>query len=123
MPDTDRKQSAQRFIARNNPELPEEEREKITDEVLSLLNNPQFGSVFGPGSKAEVPVMGLAGGKIISGQIDRLIVEPKRVVIVDFKTNRPAAETPSQVPEIYRRQLAAYRSLLAEIYPDKEIIS
>ncbi len=121
--DDKRKILAQNFIARNNPELPKEEREKITGEVISLLNNPQFGSVFGPGSKAEVPVMGLASGKIISGQIDRLIIEPKRVVIVDFKTNRPAAKTPSQVPEIYRRQLAAYRSLLAEIYPDKEIIS
>lgn len=34
--------------------------------------------------------MGVVSGKIVSGRIDRLIVEPGRVVIVDFKTNRPA---------------------------------
>ena len=88
-----------------------------------MLDNPDFGSVFGPQSKAEVPVMGVVSGKIVSGRIDRLIVEPGRVVIVDFKTNRPAAACPAEVPEIYRRQLAAYRSLLERIYPDKKIIS
>ena len=106
-----------------HPEANDEEREKIVREVLSLLDNPDFGSVFGPQSKAEVPVMGVVGGKIVSGRIDRLIVEPGRVVIVDFKTNRPAAACPAEVPEIYRRQLAAYRSLLERIYPDKKIIS
>lgn len=64
--------------------------------------------------------MGVVSGKIVSGRIDRLIVEPGRVVIVDFKTNRPAAACPAEVPEIYRRQLAAYRSLLERIYPDKK---
>lgn len=118
-----RESDASAFIARHAPEANDEEREKIVREVLSLLDNPDFGSVFGPQSKAEVPVMGVVGGKIVSGRIDRLIVEPGRVVIVDFKTNRPAAACPAEVPEIYRRQLAAYRSLLERIYPDKKIIS
>ena len=66
--------------------------------------------------------MGRVGDKIISGQIDRLIVEDNRVVIVDFKTNRPAAAAPEQIPDVYRRQLAAYVELLGQIYPDKEIV-
>lgn len=126
LPQTDparREQAAQTFISRSAPEIDSKESAKIIGEVFSLLDNPQFGSVFGPHSKAEVPVMGLVGNKIISGQIDRLIVEPQRVIIVDFKTNRPAAATPAEVPAVYRRQLAAYRSLLKEIYPEKKIIS
>ncbi len=118
-----REHNASLFVARHAPEMNAKERETIIREVLSLLDNPKFGSVFGPLSKPEVPVMGMVDSKIISGQIDRLIVEPQRVVIVDFKTNRAAAANSEDVPEIYRRQLAAYRSLLKEIYPDKEIIS
>ena len=126
LPDTavqKREENAIAFIDHIAPQTDLNEKQIIVKEVLTLLNNPQFGSVFGPQSKAEVPIMGLVGEQIISGQIDRLIVEKDRVLIVDFKTNRPAAKTPKDVPEIYRRQLAAYRALLKQIYPDKNIIS
>ncbi len=103
--------------------MPAFEADKIIAEIMSLLEDPQFGSVFGPDSKAEVPIMGQIGGQIVSGQIDRLIIEPERVVIVDFKTNRPAAATVEAVPPLYRRQLSAYRRLLQKIYPDKKVIS
>lgn len=120
---TARSRTAEAFIRRNAPEMPAFEADKIIAEIMSLLEDPQFGSVFGPDSKAEVPIMGQIGGQIVSGQIDRLIIEPERVVIVDFKTNRPAAATVEAVPPLYRRQLSAYRRLLQKIYPDKKVIS
>lgn len=111
------------FIYSQAPDMPQIEVNNIIREVNLLINNPQFGAVFGANSKAEVPLMGMIDGKIISGQIDRLIVEEKRVMIVDFKTNRPAAASPQDIPQIYRKQMAAYKKLLQQIYPNKEVIT
>lgn len=116
-------ETADRFIQNQAPEIDEPARRKMVSEVCGLLADPRFGTVFGPGSKAEVPLMGLVDDKIISAQIDRLIVEKDRVIIVDFKTNRPAAATPEQIPQIYRRQMASYRCLLQKIYPERQIIT
>jgi ATP-dependent helicase/nuclease subunit A len=43
------------------------------------------------------------------------------VLIVDFKTNRPAPRTPAGTAQPYLRQMAAYRAALGKIYPDKSI--
>ncbi len=126
MPDVhsaDKAQIIDEFLRKNAPELTSAQAGRIREEVLTLLNNPQFGSLFGPGSKAEVPVIGEADGKIISAQVDRLVVTENKVMIVDFKTNRPAAKTPADVPPVYVKQLRAYRDLLARIYPAKQVQS
>lgn len=109
------------FLRQNAPEFTPVQTERIVEEVYALITHPQFAPLFGPSSKAEVPIIGEAGGKIISAQIDRLVVFDDEVWIVDFKTNRPAAQTPEDVQTVYVRQLAAYQSLLERIYPDKKI--
>ena len=65
--------------------------------------------------------MGIVGDKLISGQIDRLAVDEKTVKIVDYKTNRPAASSLEQIPQLYRKQLQAYKSLVEKIYPYKKV--
>jgi len=62
-------------------------------------------------------------GLVLSGQIDRLLVTEREVLLVDFKTNRPAPRTPAETPEPYLRQMAAYRQALGKIYPGKSIRS
>jgi len=73
------------------------------------------------GSQAEVPLVGLVEGHALSGQIDRLVVEKNRVLVVDFKTLRPPPATKAEVPPLYLRQLALYRAALGRIYPGREI--
>ena len=114
---------AEQFILSQTTELDTKARKQIISEVKNLLSNQQFGAVFGPFSKAEVPIMGRVDGQIISGQIDRLIVEENRVLVVDFKTNRPSAASSADIPDVYRKQMRAYRQLLQKIYPQKEIIT
>ena len=92
-----------------------------TAEVLAVLEDPAFSAVFATGSRAEVPVMGAISGTIISGQIDRLAISGSRVLIVDYKTNRPPPSRVEDVHPAYLAQLAAYRRLLQEIYPDHEV--
>ncbi len=109
------------FLQENAKELPEKERTRLLHEVLGLIADERFASLFGEQSKSEVPIMGQVGDRIISGQIDRLIVGSDTVKIIDFKTNRPAARCESEVPELYKRQMEAYRVLVEKIYPDKKV--
>ncbi|WP_163364630.1 PD-(D/E)XK nuclease family protein, partial [Escherichia coli] len=76
---------------------------------------------FTAASRAEVPIAGRLNGRPVSGQIDRLIIEPGRIIIADFKTNDPAPGHPAEVPEAYVTQLALYRALLALIHADRPI--
>jgi ATP-dependent helicase/nuclease subunit A len=66
-------------------------------------------------------VVGRVGGKAIAGRIDRLVVEQRRVSILDYKTNRPPPTRLEEVPELYLDQMAAYREALARVYPGSEI--
>ena len=116
-----REKATMEYLQKFGSDLAASEQQRICKEVLALVENPDFAPLFGENSKAEVPVMGEVEGKIISGKIDRLAILPDKVMIVDFKTNRPAAQTVAQVPESYVRQLAAYRALVEKIYPGKRV--
>lgn len=113
--------ASQTFLSRPVWSLESDTVEAITNETLAVLNHPDFAAVFGPGSKAEVPVTGLLNGHVLSGQVDRLVVSEREVIIVDYKTNRPPPQTTDGVDPAYRFQMAAYRAALSEIYPNKTI--
>ena len=76
-------------------------------------------------SHAERPIVGTVDGpdgpEIISGQVDRLVIRKNEVIIVDYKTNRSAPGEELDVPEVYYRQMAAYRAILRKIWPDRQI--
>jgi ATP-dependent helicase/nuclease subunit A len=122
LPVAERVAAAKRFLDRRGTELPASVRAEIAAETLRLLADPTFAALFGPGSRAEAPIVGeLADGLVISGQIDRLLVTSSEVLVVDFKTNRPAPRTPGETAQPYLRQMAAYRAALGKIYPGKSI--
>lgn len=126
LPETDaasRQKTVETFLFKQAADFSPEERQKIADEVLELVSNPEFAPLFGENSLAEAALMGLVDDRIISGQIDRLVVTDKKVMIVDYKTNRPAATKPEDVPQAYVKQMAAYRKLVEKIYPDKEAVT
>ncbi|HEY5305750.1 MAG TPA: double-strand break repair helicase AddA [Pseudolabrys sp.] len=116
------------YLARAGAELTAEERTNIAAQVMLVLEDARFYELFAPGSRAEVPVVGRLqiGEKTVrvSGQIDRLAVTEGSVLIADFKTNRPAPRKVEQALESYPQyvsQLALYRAVLAELYPDKTL--
>ncbi len=116
-----RAEVAARFLANPQHQLSQAQQNEIRDEVLNILTHPDYAPLFGPDSRAEVPLVGHVKGQAMSGQVDRLCMVGDEVWIVDYKTNRPPPESLSGVPEIYRQQLAAYRAILQEIYPGKAI--
>jgi ATP-dependent helicase/nuclease subunit A len=116
-----REAAAKRFLARPVLALDPAAQAEITAETLAILAAPDFARLFGPGSEAEVPVVGLIGERAVSGRIDRLVVTDSEVAIVDYKTMRPVPPTELEVPEAYLDQLAAYQAALARVYPGKTV--
>ncbi|MCE7886724.1 MAG: double-strand break repair helicase AddA [Alphaproteobacteria bacterium PRO2] len=122
LPESKRENAAREFLNRFAADLPENIRSSIAAETLQVLGHPDFAAVFGPGSLAEIPVTGLLDdGRVVSGQIDRLLVTDKEILIVDYKTNRPPPKDAKDVPVLYRTQMNAYAAILAKIYPNRTI--
>jgi ATP-dependent helicase/nuclease subunit A len=121
LPAGEREETARRVLALPSHGLSSEEQDEIRRETLAVLGHPDFAAIFGPGSQAEVSLVGLVEGQALSGQIDRLVVEKDRVLIVDFKTLRPPPATEAEVAPVYLRQLALYKAALGEIFPGHQI--
>ncbi|MCH9020521.1 MAG: PD-(D/E)XK nuclease family protein, partial [Proteobacteria bacterium] len=58
---------------------------------------------------------------VVAGQVDRLAVADDAVLVVDYKTNRPPPASEAETPAAYLAQMAAYRAVLARIYPERSI--
>ncbi len=93
----------------------------LLDEAEAVLDAPGLGALFAPGTLAEVDIAADLGGGRMLGTIDRLIVEPDRVLAVDFKSNRLIPERPDAVPEGLLRQMGAYAQALAQVYPGRAV--
>lgn len=128
------------------PELAEEKREAAADAYLSrdteltgaqraemkaaaigVMRDPALGAIFQPGGRAEAAIIGksreLPEGTVINGRVDRLVVTPDRVLVIDFKTDQPAPDKPSDVAETYVAQMAAYWAVLRSAFPDREVVA
>jgi ATP-dependent helicase/nuclease subunit A len=116
---------AEDYLARAGDTLKPEDRAALANKVMAVLEDPRFHELYGPGGRAEVPVVGKVSidGTTwrVSGQVDRLTVTQDAVLIADFKTNREPPRRIEDVPDAYVRQLALYRAVLAQLYPGKAI--
>ncbi|KZK95618.1 ATP-dependent helicase/nuclease subunit A [Pseudovibrio sp. Ad46] len=126
LPEEQRVASAERFLASSLPERFEDKKERLLDDVLGTLGNPEFAELFSANGRAEVPIQGMLTGEDgkpveIFGLIDRLLVNDEEVIILDFKTNAYVPRSVHEVSETYVAQLAVYRKLLSELYPDRRI--
>ena len=119
LPDDARPAAARAFAARAAHQL--DDPEAFAAEALHLLRMPGLAPLFGSGSRAEQPISGVVDGRIVSGQVDRLVVTPTGVIAADYKTSRTPPATAAEVPLLYLRQMAAYRSVLALLYPGRKI--
>jgi len=111
------------YLQRNAADFSAEQQQAIKCEVVNLINNPQFSWLFSEHSRAEVPIIGRVEDKIISAQLDRLIILPaeKKAIIIDFKTNREAAPDLAHTPPAYKIQLGLYTELIRQIYPQWQV--
>jgi ATP-dependent helicase/nuclease subunit A len=118
---TKRFDSAVKWLERSGGVAGEDERAEIASQVCAVLAHPQFAPLFGPGSLAEAPLAAtLPDGRVIAGTVDRILVEPARVSVIDFKTGRvPASER--EIPRSHLAQMTAYAEALRVIFPGREV--
>lgn len=121
LPPASRPDAARRFLARPGHGLDEAAQAQLLAEVMALLNDARFAAAFGPDSLAEAPIAGRVGGRLLAGQVDRLLVAPDRVQLIDYKTNRPPPGAVAEVAPAYLRQMAAYRDLLRLAFPGRAV--
>jgi ATP-dependent helicase/nuclease subunit A len=106
-------------------DLTDDQRAEMAAAAFGVLEDDRFAAVFGPGSRAEVSVAGgaakLPAELKIAGRVDRLVVTPDRILVVDYKTNRPSPDRIENADPAYLSQMAVYAAVLAEVFPDRPI--
>ncbi len=120
----ERAAAAARMLSRER-DLTDAHRAEMIAAAFSVLDDIRFAPVFGPGSRAEVALSGTAPelppGVAVSGRIDRLVITPERILVVDYKTNRPAPARIEDADPAYGLQLAVYVAVLRRLYPDRPV--
>lgn len=121
LPPAGRFDAARAYLARPVWGLDAATVDELAGETLAVLDDADFADLFGPGSRAEVPLTGIVGGHVVSGQVDRMVVTADTVRIIDYKTNRPPPRRVEDVAEAYVMQMATYRAVLAQLYPGRTV--
>jgi ATP-dependent helicase/nuclease subunit A len=120
LPEAERHAAAVRFVEQDGSV--QGSSAEIADEAMAILRHPALAPLFGPGSRAEVPLTGVVGDVVVGGLIDRLVVLPDRVLLADFKTNRRPPGSVEATPVAYLRQMASYRAVLRTIFPHRPVL-
>lgn len=101
----------------------EAERDGMIREAVDVLSTPALAEVFAEDALAEVgfsvTVDGQPEGRPMQGVMDRVLVHPDKVLVIDFKTNATVPPTPQDCPEGILRQMGAYRQALTVLYPGR----
>ena len=121
MPENDWEDAGRRFLARD-PDVSDAAATEMLDVTLRTLRDPAFKAVFAPGGRNEAAIVGtLPAGQMVNGRVDRLIIQEDHVMVIDYKTDRPAPVAAGDVDTPYLVQMAAYREVLKSLYPDRPV--
>jgi ATP-dependent helicase/nuclease subunit A len=97
----------------------------LAQRAISILSRPELAHLFRPESRAEVPFLldARRGGKPVrlAGRIDRLVVDERRVLVVDYKSDATRPGAPESVPQTYLTQLGLYALVAGQLFPDRTV--
>ena len=92
------------------------------EKLLALFDQSGLDVFFGPDSQAEVSIHSRSAdaGGISMGRIDRLVIEPDSILLLDFKSgHQPAGKLPPDHP--YLQQMQHYGNALTDAYPGRKL--
>lgn len=107
------------LIAHLSPDWGDSEKNRATQEIWALFERERW--LWEHPSQAEANISGtveILGIRYpVYGQIDRLVVTPTEVIVLDYKTGRDVPASEHDVGEGYLLQLKIYQALLETLYP------
>lgn len=116
-----RQDVAQSWLQKKVPE--DFDYQTLARRVVGVVDIKEIAALFSPLSRAEQRITGRLGdGQIISGQVDRLVELPDRIMVCDYKSGVHVPQDVTKTPRNYLVQMAAYRRVLRDIWPDKKIM-
>jgi ATP-dependent helicase/nuclease subunit A len=122
VPEAERAGRADRWLERSAGVADPETRAALVRDACAIISDPRHADLFTPDALAEAPIAAVIGeGIVVSGTVDRLLVEDERILFADFKTGRRAPDTLDAVPPAHLRQMAAYAEALRVIFPGRSI--
>ncbi len=117
----ERKPAALAWLARAGGEFDGPARAEMANAAVAVLGNKAWAELFSDRALAEVPIAATVGEHVIAGTIDRLLIGPERILLVDFKSARRPPGSLDEVPVAILRQLAAYAAALEVTYPGRAV--
>ena len=123
-PDTDWPAIASALLTTGDDIAISAEIETILDEARQVLYSPGMAALLVPGALSEAELtapLDALGGRVVHGTIDRLLIEPDRILAVDYKSNAVIPSRAEEVPDGILRQMGAYAAMLEGIYPGRRV--
>ncbi len=118
-------ENADNYLKNRLPKSSSDARNDMIQSVINVMTDAKFAPIFSSDSAVEFSIMGSLMIKdeerIVSGRIDRLVVQDDRLLIVDYKTNYISPSGISDISPSYIAQLAIYRAVLQPLYLNKKI--
>jgi ATP-dependent helicase/nuclease subunit A len=113
--------SAEAGMAVNDPDLL-----AWLEEARGIFHDARFAEIFSPPAGCrcynEMPVLYRHENRAVYGLIDRLVVKPDGILLIDYKSRRIADGEDASAPvSIYREQMCWYRQGVEKIWPDRPI--
>jgi len=128
LPPAERKEAARAYLADPELGIRERDQQQVLFNVGTILNNPDFASLYGPTSRSEVSISGLVSKdgqkQMFNGIIDRMLITDKEVYIIDYKSNIKVPKDFDDAAKMYDEyllQLASYRLAIQQIYPGRDV--
>ncbi|HEX8578076.1 MAG TPA: PD-(D/E)XK nuclease family protein, partial [Allosphingosinicella sp.] len=122
VPPAERAERAERWLLHSAGVEEEALRKSLIADACAIIADPLHAELFSPAALAEAPIAAVVGqGLVVSGTVDRLLVEEGRVLLADFKTGRKVPDSLAAIPVPHLRQMAAYSEALGVIFPGRRI--
>ena len=93
-----------------------EDKDEIYNTVLAF--NEKYGYLFDLEGKSEVTLSGIVNNEAVLVRLDRLCITQEKAIIIDYKSHR---NTSSALLNEVKKQMLTYKTLVQEIYPDKQV--
>ena len=99
------------------------EIETVLAEAAAVLESRALAAIL-PRALREVELTAALpelDGRRVHGTVDLLLIEPARVLAIDYKSNAIVPDHPGAIPDGILRQMGAYAAMLGQIYPGRAI--